>query len=97
MADQGQPRIISPFLDIPPEYHVAADDLTFAIRDKYPVTPGHTLVIPRRVIPQWWDATTNEQQAISRWSTVFGPTFSMTTRSRLLPGVPRPDGFNVGF
>ncbi|MEI2729156.1 MAG: HIT domain-containing protein [Candidatus Nanopelagicales bacterium] len=98
MAEQGQPRIISPFLDIPPEYHVAADDLTFAIRDKYPVTPGHTLIIPRRVIPQWWDATTNEQQAIlAMVDRVRADLLDDDTRSRLLPGVPRPDGFNVGF
>lgn len=41
----------SVFLQVPHEQRVAENVLTFAIRDGYPVSPGHTLVIPKRVVP----------------------------------------------
>ena len=54
----------SPFLEIPESHHVASNALAFAVRDKYPVTEGHTLVIPRREVPTWFEATPEEQQAL---------------------------------
>ena len=36
-----------PFCAISPDRVVLATDLVVAIRDAYPVSPGHTLVIPR--------------------------------------------------
>lgn len=37
-----------PFCQIPRERIVLENDLAFAIRDGYPISPGHTLVIPKR-------------------------------------------------
>ena len=88
----------SPFLKVPPEHHVASNELAFAIRDKFPVTRGHTLVIPRRVVTQWWDATTDEQQSIMALvDQIRVDLLDDEVRSYQLPGMPRPDGFNVGF
>ena len=88
----------SPFLTIPASHHIAANDLAFAIRDKFPVSPGHTLVIPRRLIPQWWDATAEEQAAIlCLVDQVRNDLLNDTLRARDLPGAPPPAGFNVGF
>ena len=53
----------SPFLKIDPQDWVAANALAFAVRDRYPVSPGHTLVIPKRVVPTWFEATEDEQRA----------------------------------
>lgn len=36
------------FCEIPNERIIASNSLAYAIRDGYPVTPLHTLVIPRR-------------------------------------------------
>ncbi|WP_248546508.1 HIT family protein [Myxococcus fulvus] len=47
----------SPFLLIPESDWVASNALAFAIRDGFPVSPGHTLVIPRRPVATWFDAT----------------------------------------
>jgi diadenosine tetraphosphate (Ap4A) HIT family hydrolase len=33
----------------------------FAIADRFPVSPGHALVIPRRFITSWWEATDQER------------------------------------
>ena len=88
----------SPFLAIPPQHHVAANPLAFAVRDKFPVSPGHTLVIPRRQIPDWWSATADEHQAIlTLVDQVRADLLNDATRATTLPGTPRPDGFNVGF
>jgi diadenosine tetraphosphate (Ap4A) HIT family hydrolase len=40
--------VSSPFLELPESAWVASNALAFAIRDRFPVSPGHTLVIPRR-------------------------------------------------
>ncbi|GAB4096991.1 hypothetical protein GCM10028787_24660 [Brachybacterium horti] len=50
----------SPFLAVPAEQHLAGNDLCFAIRDAHPVSPGHALVIPRRPVVTWFEATPEE-------------------------------------
>ena len=54
----------SPFLDRPREEWVASNALAFAIRDAFPVSPGHTLVVPRRLIGNWFETTAEERQAL---------------------------------
>ena len=54
----------SPFSDIPDSEHVAANDLAFAVRDRFPVSPGHTLVVTRRVVATWFEATPAEKSAV---------------------------------
>lgn len=46
----------SPFLQLPPSEWVASNGLAFAVRDRYPVSQGHTLIIPRREVVTWFDA-----------------------------------------
>ena len=73
-----------PFFDAP---QVGANALAFAIRDNYPVSPGHTLVVPRRVIATLDETTPAEQRAL--WELV-------TAVKRDLREQLRPDGFNIG-
>ena len=47
----------SPFLERAESEHVAANALAFAVLDGFPVAPGHTLVVPRRLVPTWFEAT----------------------------------------
>ncbi|WP_199688938.1 HIT family protein [Clavibacter lycopersici] len=54
-----------PFTALPPHAHVASDALAFAIPDANPVSPGHSLVIPRREIATWFGATPEEHAAIA--------------------------------
>ena len=54
----------SPFLSLPATAWLASNDLAFAILDRYPVSEGHTLVIPKRLVSGWWDATEAEQHAL---------------------------------
>jgi superfamily II DNA or RNA helicase/diadenosine tetraphosphate (Ap4A) HIT family hydrolase/HKD family nuclease len=79
---------MSVFLTIDPSEWVDSNDLAFAIKDKFAVSPGHTLVIPKRVLPTWWEATREEQQAI----------FDLVDRVKeILDHELSPDGYNVGF
>ena len=81
-------RPTSPFLERPEPTWVASNDLAFAIRDGYPVSPGHTLVIPRRLVPTWFDASREEQLAIIDL---------IEQIKHQLDASHQPDGYNVGF
>lgn len=79
-----------PFCDPDPMRIVWEADGIYAMRDGYPVTPGHTLVIPRRHIPTYFDATQDEQREIR------GAVLQVRAElDRTLE--PTPDGYNVGF
>jgi diadenosine tetraphosphate (Ap4A) HIT family hydrolase len=78
----------SPFLRLPTSEWVASNDLAFAIRDRYPVSRGHTLIIPRREVATWFDATVGEQHAV----------IALVDRVKhALDDELHPDGYNVGF
>ncbi len=77
----------SPFLSLPATAWLASNDLAFAIFDRYPVSEGHTLVIPKRLVASWWDATKAEQHALLALAEQV---------KQLLEGRYAPDGWNLG-
>lgn len=79
---------MSVFLAVDPEAWIASNELAFAIRDGFPVSPGHSLVVPRRVVAVWWQATSEEKLAIVGLIEVV---------KRRLDAEFAPDGYNVGF
>jgi superfamily II DNA or RNA helicase/diadenosine tetraphosphate (Ap4A) HIT family hydrolase/HKD family nuclease len=81
-------EIGSPFLEVPAAEWVASNRAGFAIRDGYPVTPGHTLVVSHRQIATWWDATPEER--VGLWSLV-------DVVKEGLDRLYQPHGYNVGF
>jgi ATP adenylyltransferase len=54
------------FCEIPDERIIANNPLAFAIRDKYPMTELHTLVIPKRHTPTYFDLFEPERRAINQ-------------------------------
>ena len=76
------------FEEIPESEHVASNDLAYALRDIHPVSPGHTLVISRRRIATWFDATRSEQVAMLDLVDVV---------KAALDAELQPHGYNVGF
>ena len=80
----------SPFLAIPAAEWVCASDLAFAIFDSYPVSPGHVLVITKRVVPTFFECSGEEQSALMD---LVGEVKRLLDK-RL---DPKPDGYNVGF
>lgn len=75
----------SPFLER--TRWVDENALAVAMRDHYPVSPGHTLVVPRRIVATIWDCSPDELEAM--WILV-------TRQKRVLDEQFRPSGFNVG-
>ncbi len=75
-----------PFCDS--ENAVIADALAYARYDKFPVTRGHLLIITRRHVPDWFETTPQERQAI----------FALADQARtLLLAKFAPEGFNLGI
>jgi diadenosine tetraphosphate (Ap4A) HIT family hydrolase len=52
------------FCTLPPERIIDSNEYGVVIRDAYPITQGHTLVIPKRHMSSWFDATQAEQLAL---------------------------------
>ncbi|MBK1700426.1 HIT family protein [Thiococcus pfennigii] len=76
-----------PFCRIDPARIVAETALTQTIRDGFPVSPGHTLVIPKRHFADFFEAT--DAEAAEIWQ-------ALRTAAAELTGEQAPDGFNVG-
>ena len=62
-------------------------ELAYSARDSYPVSPGHTLVIPRRHVVSFFDLTPEEVNACMGL---------ITEERKLLDQEFKPDGYNVG-
>ena len=78
----------SPFAQIPTAERIAANGSAFAIWDRFPVTPGHALVISNRLISVWWEASDEEQVDL----------LHLLREVRLLIEEKyEPDGFNIGI
>jgi diadenosine tetraphosphate (Ap4A) HIT family hydrolase len=66
---------------------VVENELAQAVLDTYPVSPGHTLIVPRRHAATIWDLSDEE----------YGACFDLVRKSReILELRHKPDGFNVG-
>ena len=77
-----------PFCKMTPSRIIASNDVVYAIRDSFPVSEGHTLVLPNRHVENWFEASEEEQQAI----------WKLTERiKKELDRELNPAGYNVGF
>jgi hypothetical protein len=41
---------------------IAGNDLAFAVRDAYPISPGHTLIVTRRHVASFFEVTDDERK-----------------------------------
>ncbi|MCI0618836.1 HIT family protein [bacterium] len=53
-----------PFCKITPERIVTETSLTFTIRDGFPISPGHTLIISKRHFCSFFEATPEEEREL---------------------------------
>jgi diadenosine tetraphosphate (Ap4A) HIT family hydrolase len=68
---------------------LAADDLFAVVGDKFPVSPGHTLIVPRRALTCFLELTDAEHVSLMHWV-----AWTQTTLMASLK--PTPDAFNLG-
>jgi diadenosine tetraphosphate (Ap4A) HIT family hydrolase len=84
----GIPDHDCPFCHLPRERILLENELAFAFRDGYPVSEGHTLIVPRRHVRSFFDTTEQEQAAM----------LDLLGRAREeLNASLRPAGYNVGI
>ena len=76
------------FCTLLPSLIIVANAHAVAIFDGFPVSPGHTLIIPKRHLGSLFEATDEERSAL------FG--LLGVVRERLLQEL-KPDGFNIGI
>lgn len=67
---------------------VLSNALAYARFDRYPVSPGHLLIVTRRHVADYFHASAAEQAALLDL---------MATARSLLEERYRPDGYNIGI
>lgn len=77
-----------PFCEIEPERILYGDEHCYTVRDGFPVSRGHTLIISRRHIGSFFDTSDAEKTAMLR-----ALERSKTTLIREYS----PDGWNIGI
>lgn len=76
-----------PFCQVAAARVVAESPLTLTLRDAFPVSPGHTLVVPKRHFADLFDATPDEITEI--WQ-------ALREAAEELAAQHHPSGFNLG-
>jgi diadenosine tetraphosphate (Ap4A) HIT family hydrolase len=76
------------FCELRPDRIVTENELAFAIRDGFPVSEGHSLIIPKRHVADYFDLFRPELNAIQ--------SLLHATRLELLDQDPTIAGFNMG-
>jgi diadenosine tetraphosphate (Ap4A) HIT family hydrolase len=77
-----------PFCPPPEERVFYEDDLILGLWDGFPINPGHALLVPRRHVATWEEATSEEQRSL---------TTAVVIAQQEIRKNHRPDGFNVGM
>jgi diadenosine tetraphosphate (Ap4A) HIT family hydrolase len=77
-----------PFCNLPKERIFLSNKFGYAIRDGFPVSTGHTLIIPNRHISSWFEAADEERQELFKL---------LSLAKEVLDDELSPDGFNIGI
>lgn len=81
-------QLTCPFCSIASARIVDSDDLAFTVRDAYPVSTGHTLIIPRRHVPSFFQIDDAERQSM---------LVLLSAAKKELDRLFHPTGYNVGI
>jgi diadenosine tetraphosphate (Ap4A) HIT family hydrolase len=84
------PLQLPAFGAIEPVRLLAVDDLFAVVADKFPVSPGHTLIIARRSVTRFQALTTPEKARLLVW-------LDWTQQHLTTSLSPPPDAFNLGL
>ena len=78
----------SVFLNISKENYVLETHSFFVLRDRYPVSPGHSLIITKQIRKDYFELTPEEQQEL---------TDVITKVKENILKEYSPDGYNIGM
>lgn len=77
-----------PFCQLPPERIQFSNLHSVVIRDGFPISPGHTLIIPRRHVGSFFDIDAAEREALMAL---------LEEAKRRLDKEFKPEGYNIGI
>ena len=77
-----------PFCSPPADRVFLETDSVIALWDGYPISPGHALVVPRRHVAGWFEASRDEQIAI---------VDALESVKAAIEEAYAPDGYNIGL
>ncbi len=77
-----------PFCHMPEEQRFYDGALVYGIWDSHPASPGHALLIPKRHVPTWFDASADEQAELL---TAIDAARAAIEKNHA------PDGYNIGM
>jgi len=78
------------FGKIEPDRILALDDLFAVVNDKFPIAPGHTLIIARRAVARFQELTSAEKAHLFVWIDWTQQQLSSTLK-------PTPEAYNFGL
>lgn len=76
------------FCTLPDGRVIRANEHAFTIRDGFPISPGHTLVIPRRHVGSFFEVTAEERTCLLEL---------LDQSKKMIDEEFRPDGYNIGI
>jgi len=82
------PSDACPFCNLSADRVLSADEHGLVVRDAYPLSPGHTLVISRRHVASFFQLDSTERVALLEL---------VDAAKRELDGELRPAGYNIGI
>ena len=77
-----------PFCSPDPHRIFHTGERILGLWDGFPVSPGHALLVPRRHVASWFDASPEEHRDLAA---------AISIAREAILGLHRPDGFNVGM
>jgi len=91
---------LCPFCNPDTSKIIVANEYAIAFYDNHPVTPGHTLIVPKRHIVSFFDASGDEQRSLFDLVAEMRRLLMNTTPPLLSDAAGHacaPDGFNIGI
>jgi len=76
------------FLQIPEERKIYKDNHFFIIKDIFPVSPGHLLIISNKLKKDYFSLSNDEK---------FGLIKTIETAKEIIEKEYHPDGYNIGM
>ena len=79
---------INNFLELPLDKHIGQTEHFFLIRDGFPVSPGHTLIISKQLRKDYFQLTQDEKIDLDN---------AILLAKSLIETESTPDGYNIGM
>ena len=77
-----------PFCTLSQERIIDSNEMGFVIRDGFPISPGHTLIIPKRHVGSFFEISQEERDALLDL---------LDQAKKVIDAELSPDSFNIGI